>query len=473
MTISRREALTRSFAVIVGLGRARPGFLSVSGIELAAPGLRPAGPDTAAVAASAEPASASQVREFTLTVSRVRWEVAPGEVLEAYAYNGQVPGPELRVQEGDTVRVRVTNTLAEPTTVHWHGVSVSQHMDGVPGLSHEPIAPGESFTYEFVATPAGTRWYHPHINELAQTGGGLAAPLIIQPREPTSTASREYVVMAQQWTRPGRPMTGGHEADETDRFTVNGKAYPSSSPLVVRQGERVKLRLINAGTTATQVFALAGHPLTVTHTDGNPLRVPVFTDAVPLGVGERADVEFLANTPGRWQLGSVASGQAQRGLAVDVVYEGHEADRVQVPALADLQLVGYSAMTSGPLPTAKPDREFELVLSQSRTDPAVWTINDATYPATEPLVVSPGERIRVRLINMSMDDHPMHLHGHTYQIVAIGDRPVAGPFMDNLTLRHMDSYDIEFVAANAGRWLFHCHNLEHMMGGLMTEVHYR
>jgi FtsP/CotA-like multicopper oxidase with cupredoxin domain len=140
------------------------------------------------------------------------------------------------------------------------------------------------------------------------------------------------------------------------------------------------------------------------------------------------------------------------------VYEGHEADSVQKPALGDLQLVGYSGMTSGPLPTAKPDREFELVLSQSRTDPAVWTINGATYPAIEPLVVQPGERIRVRLINMSMDDHPMHLHGHTYQIVAIGDRPVAGPFMDNLTLRHMDSYDIEFVAANTGRWLFHCHS---------------
>jgi FtsP/CotA-like multicopper oxidase with cupredoxin domain len=134
-----------------------PGRGSVSGIGLAPPALRPAGPDTAAVAASGEPASAPQVREFALTVGRVPWEVGPGEVVEAYAYNGQVPGPELRVREGDTVRVRVTNALAEPTTVHWHGVSVPQHMDGVPGLSHEPIAPGDSFTYEFVATPAGTR----------------------------------------------------------------------------------------------------------------------------------------------------------------------------------------------------------------------------------------------------------------------------------------------------------------------------
>lgn len=160
MRISRREALARWIVVIVGLGRARPGFLSLSGTGVAAPPLDPAPPNTVTLTANAGRAAVPQVREFSLTVGRARWEVAPGEVVEAYAYNGQVPGPELRVQEGDTVRVRVINSLAEPTTVHWHGVSVPQHMDGVPGLSHEPIAPGESFTYEFVATPAGTRWYH-------------------------------------------------------------------------------------------------------------------------------------------------------------------------------------------------------------------------------------------------------------------------------------------------------------------------
>ena len=131
-------------------------------------------------------------------------------------------------------------------------------------------------------------------------------------------------------------------------------------------------------------------------------------------------------------------------------------------------------MTGGPLPTAKPDRTFQLVLSGGMMSKSGdWTINGRSYPGTEPLAVRPGERVRVRMINMSMEDHPMHIHGHTFQIVAIGDRPVAGPFKDTLNLGHMDSYDIEFVAANPGRWLFHCHNLEHMMGGLMTEVRYQ
>jgi FtsP/CotA-like multicopper oxidase with cupredoxin domain len=436
--------------------------------------------------------AAPEVREFSLTVGRVRWELAPGQTVEAYGYNGQVPGPELRVKEGDLVRVRVTNALAEPTTIHWHGVEVPAGMDGVPGLSQEPIKPAGTFTYEVVAKPAGTRWYHAHINELTQQGGGLAGPLIIEPRDTTYASQREYVVVAQQWAAPsgdrppgrnaGTGMMSGNMGDSSgkhDRFSINGKAYPNAAPLVVRQGELVRLRLINAGTTATQVFALAGHPLTITHTDGNALTVPEPVDAVPLGVGERADVEFLASNPGRWQLASVSSGQADRGLGIDVVYQGHATDPVQSPALSDLQLADYSAMTGGPLPTAKPDRTFELVLSggmmgsRGMMGSGTWKINGRSYPATEPLDVRPGERVRVRMINMSMEDHPMHLHGHSFQIVAIGDRPVAGPFKDTLNLHHMDSYDIEFVAANPGKWLFHCHNLEHMMGGLMTEVHYQ
>ena len=445
-------------------------------------------PNTTASPSAYEPLAAGQVREFSLAVGRMGWELAPGKSAEAYAYNGQVPGPELRVKEGDAVRVRVTNALAEPTTIHWHGVDVPSNMDGVPGLSQEPIQPGSTFTYGFVAKPAGTRWYHAHFNELAQQGGGLAGALIIEPRDKPSASQREYTVIAQQWPAPsgshprndhggmgmGQPGQGqgggmsgmmGDEARQADTFSVNGKAYPHAAPLVVRQGERVRLRLINGGLTATQVFALAGHPFIVTHTDDNALSVPVTGDAVSLGVGERADVEFVASSPGRWQLASVSSGQADRGLGIDVVYEGHEADQVQRPAaLSHLQVADYSTMTAGSLSTAKPDRTFDLMLTGGMGSSA-WKINGRSYPATEPLDVRRGQRVRVRLVNMSMEDHPMHLHGHTFQVVGVGDRPVAGPFKDTLNLRHMDSFDIEFLAANPGKWLFHCHNLDHMMGG--------
>lgn len=457
---------------------------------LAAPGASlpsggASGPAKANTAEAAAPV-APRLREFSLTVGRLRWELAPGEVVDAYAYNGEMPGPTLRVTEGDTVRVRVANALAEPTTVHWHGVEVPAGMDGAPGLSQEPILPGGTFTYEFVAKPAGTRWYHAHVNEAVQQGGGLAGALIIDPRKTDDLPDRDYVVMSQEWGGPSdhqapqAPTKGpdtmpgmGRRSDNSARFTINGKAYPYTAPLLVRTGERVRLRLINAGTTATQTFALAGHRLLLTHSDGNPLRVPVLVDAVPLGVGERADVEFRATEPGRWRLGTVPSDGTDGGPAVDVVYAGHENDPLRFPASPPVLLATYDLMTAGDQPVTKPDRTFELVLSGGMKGSGAWTINGRSYPDTEPLPVRQGERVRLKLLNMSMEDHPVHLHGHTFQVVAIGDRPVAGPFKDTLTLGHMESYDIEFTATNPGRWLFHCHNLDHMMGGMMTEVRYQ
>jgi len=248
---------------------------------------------------------------------------------------------------------------------------------------------------------------------------------------------------------------------------------------MVRQGERVRLRLINASATDTQVFALAGHRLTVTHSDGNPLANPVDVDAVPLGVGERADVEFVADNPGRWKLEALMPALSDQGQMVDltdVVYEGHQGDAARdFPADARLRIASYADFSGPPHPAA-PDRTYELTLSGGMMMMGMgsdaWTINGRSYPDTPPVDVKVGQRIRLRLFNMSMEDHPMHLHGHTFQVVAINGRSLDGPLKDTITLRHMEQYDIEFVANNPGTWLFHCHNLVHMMGGLMTQVRY-
>src|SRR6266496_2701232 len=178
---SSRKVTTR--AILIGAVIVLA-LIGVLGLLLTSPWTAP----PAAVAPPWAGRASGQVRTFSLTVGRIRWELAPGKMIEAYAYNGQVPGPEIRVTEGDTVRVTVTNALTEPTTVHWHGVEVPSGMDGVPRLSQEPIPPGGSFTYEFVATPAGTRWYHAHANELAQPGGGRLRPPILERRPPAPPA---------------------------------------------------------------------------------------------------------------------------------------------------------------------------------------------------------------------------------------------------------------------------------------------
>jgi multicopper oxidase len=161
------------------------------------------------------------------------------------------------------------------------------------------------------------------------------------------------------------------------------------------------------------------------------------------------------------------------GLAVDVVYAGHETDPVQTVAGGSRLQVATAADFAGPPHPAGPDRTYNLTLSGGMMGATDWTINGKSYPNTDPLNVRVGERVRINLLNMSMEDHPMHLHGHTFQVVAIDGQPVDGPLRDTLTVRPMESVAIEFVANNPGTWLFHCHNLAHMTGGLMTEVRYQ
>jgi FtsP/CotA-like multicopper oxidase with cupredoxin domain len=271
----------------------------------------------------------------------------------------------------------------------------------------------------------------------------------------------------------GGAMGSGGGRPSFDTFLINGRRYPHAPPLLVRQGERVRLRLINAGATQTQVLGLAGHTLTLTHTDGNPLTRPLRTETVALGVGERADVEFVADNLGKWAFRGLAPDQARRGPAADVVYAGYEdAPAQDFPAGAPARPAGYLDL-AGPAHPQRPDRANGLTLSGGMMGSAVWTINGKSYPKTDPLEVRPGERVRLRLFNMNMEDHPMHLHGHTFQVVTAGGRPVDGPLKDTLTVSHMERYEIEFVADNPGTWLFHCHNLEHMAGGLVAEVHHR
>jgi len=424
------------------------------------------------------------VKEFSLSIGKVQWEIEPGKVVDAYAYNGQVPGPLLRVTEGDTVRITVNNTLDAPTTVHWHGLDLPLSQDGVPGYSQDPIPPGGSYTYEFIATPAGTRWYHSHVDELHQLGGGLTGALIVDPREPSGPpADREYTLMTNEWGKLNPADASSWASDHAamlvnnyicslaDNFTINGKTYAGSAPLVVNQGERVRLRLINAGMTQTQRFALAGHRLTIVSSDGNPLAQPVDTDVVQLGAGERADVEFTANNPGRWQLRGIFADQAARGLAVDVVYSGHEGDAAQRPNLSGLQTASYADF-SGPAHPIAADKSFELHLNELQ-DGTGWTINGKLSPDTEPLEAQAGQRIRIALINDGFEDHPFHLHGHSFQVVSANGQPIDGPIKDTLLIRQGERYEIEFEANNPGTWLLHCHNAVHMAGGMMTEIVYR
>lgn len=457
------------------------------------------------VGAPIHAAGAGPIREIRLEARELTWELAPGKIIKAMAYNGQVPGPEIRLKEGERVRIVLKNLLPEPTTIHWHGVDVPAPMDGVPGISQTPVPPAGTFVYDFTATPPGTRWYHTHFREHRQLDLGLYAPLIVEPARPEPFPfDREYTLLLDDWatgtgstvarTQEGtagrrggmggmmgegmrRMMEGmmdGGQHPPYDTMTINGKAYPATQPLKVRKGERVRLRLINASADHTHVIRLAGHRLKITHTDGNPLVHPVEVDALPIAPSERYDILFAADRPGAWFLYCAEPGHAAAGEQVLVVYEGHEGTRPRAPVegIAGLRLwhygLGRGRDVLGP-PTGQ-ERTFDLVLSGGMMGSDIWTINDKRYPNTDPLRLQRGDRARVRVMNMSMEAHPMHLHGQSFKVLAVNGRRLSVPIVkDSVDVEaHMGSVEIEFTANNPGDWFFHCHKPMHMEGGMIT-----
>ena len=280
----------------------------------------------------------SQLREFTLTASEFTWELMADVTVGAWGFNGQVPGPELRVREGDTVRITLKNDLPVPTTIHWHGINVPNAMDGVAGLNQAPVEPGGEFVYEFTATPAGTRWYHSHTDPALQVPMGLYGALIVEPRQPSTAYDREYTLLLAECDLeltpgvaagteprgPGDSMLRGGELG-ADFFLVNGRMHGAIPPLVVTEGERVLLRLIHTGAIPHPIH-VHGHSFKIVAVDGNPVpEVAQLTkDTVLIGPAERYDLAFTADNPGVWMVHCHIEHHMANGMMTTIWYDGYE-----------------------------------------------------------------------------------------------------------------------------------------------------
>jgi FtsP/CotA-like multicopper oxidase with cupredoxin domain len=226
------------------------------------------------------------VREFDLTCDKVRWEITPGVFADGHSYNGQIPGPIIRVTEGERVRVRVKNNLDQTTGAHWHGQRVTNNMDGVPFLTQPTIKPGETFTYEFTANPFGSHMYHSHHNATEQVGKGMLGPLLVMPKDPTVDPKYdkdELLILNDQ--------LGG--------ITVNGKGFPATAPYTAKLGQRIRFRFMNEGQMIHPMH-LHGLTLEVFARDGYPLPAPFKCDTLNVAPGERWDAIVVADAPGAW-----------------------------------------------------------------------------------------------------------------------------------------------------------------------------
>ncbi len=255
-----------------------------------------------------EPTMDGDVKVFQLEASVIEWNILDYERVMAYAFNHQVPGPRIRLTVGDRVRIRVTNHLPEPTTVHWHGLIVPNAMDGPAEITQDPIPPGGWFDYEFTANQAGTFFYHSHSHVDRQQALGLYGALIVDPHGAAAAhpADQEVVVQLQEWTEregytyPAMPMEGLLP----NFFTINGKAYPETETIHARVGDQLLIRFIGSSSAFIHPMHIRGGPFTVIATDGVSLAEAARyqKDTVNVAPGERYDVLWTAPEPGKWLL---------------------------------------------------------------------------------------------------------------------------------------------------------------------------
>ena len=435
-----------------------------------------------------------------------------GPTVRTWAYGDSAPGPLLRVRAGDLLRVTVDNGLPADTSVHWHGIALRNDMDGVPGMTQAPIPAGGSFTYEFTAPDAGTYFYHPHSG--VQLDRGLYGVLLVDDPDEPGSYDVEWTVVLDDWvdgtgrtpddvlrdltgssggggSRPGLDMGGmdhgssggmdmggmgesmtsallGGAGDISyPHYLINGRVPTAARTLTGKPGQKIRLRIVNAGSDTAFRVALGGHRLTVTHTDGYPV-VPSTTDALLIGMGERYDAEVTLGD-GAFPLVAVAEGKRGQALAVVRTGSGRAPDAGVRPAELDRKtLLGTQLVAADNvrLASRRLDRDHDLVLSGSMM-PYRWTINGQSFRENKPLAVEHGQRVRLRFKNMSMMFHPMHVHGHTFAL------PNGGPRKDTVIVRPMETVAAELDATNPGQWAMHCHNVYHAETGMMINLSYR
>ncbi|MFE5934139.1 multicopper oxidase family protein [Streptomyces sp. NPDC056470] len=482
-------------------------------------------PDSKQVSAAEALRKPGLERRFKLTAVETPLDLGGGRTVRSWAYGDDLPGKEVRVTAGDTLALTLANNLPEATSVHWHGLALRNDMDGVPGLTQRDINPGGSFDYRFAVSHPGTYWFHPHSG--VQQDRGLYAPLIVEdPKEPLKY-DKEWVIVLDDWvdgvdgstpdavlaelskgmggmdhggsgsggmeghdmsnmsmttekspspksSGPSRMLMGatsdllGGDAGDVGypHYLINGRTPDKPQTFAAKPGDRIRLRIINAGGDTAFRIALGGHKLTVTHTDGFPVE-QTQADALLVGMGERLDALVTVGS-GTFPLTALAEGKNRTALAVLRTGGGAAPTASVRPKELDGKVVHggqLKAAESVRLESGSPDRtiEFKLTGSMAKYD---WAINGKKYDVAQRYPVRSGERVRLSFVNDTTMWHPMHLHGHTYAHADGGARKDTSIVLPGKKL------DVDFDADNPGLWMIHCHNVYHAESGMMTVLGY-
>jgi FtsP/CotA-like multicopper oxidase with cupredoxin domain len=423
--------------------------------------------------------------DYTLRIEPISLELAPSKTIQTFGYNETVPGPTLRLREGQAVNIDVTNETDIEDIVHWHGLYVPASADGAMEEGSPMVERGRTQRYSFVAKPAGTRWYHSHDvagKDLTRSlYSGMYGFLIVEPRNNPGRYDREVLLAAHHWEphwvsmqdiRKGPPPDNGLEVMYASA-SFNDKMLGHGEPIRVREGERVLFRLLNASPTENVTVAFAGHRFTVIALDGNPVPSQRSVETMFMAPAERVDAIVEMNRPGVWILGSVKEGDRKMGLGIVVEYANQDGEpQWQDPASSSWDYTAFGDDRAVPPPDHQLDLLFEKIPG-GRGGYNRWTINGRSWPDTNPLFTTEvGKRYRLVMTNKSGDNHPVHLHRHTFELTKIGDKATAGVMKDTVNMTRFSSVQIDFVADDPGPALLHCHHQDHQDEGFMGLVTY-
>jgi FtsP/CotA-like multicopper oxidase with cupredoxin domain len=501
------------------IAESRRKFLKAAGMTLGAT-LLPRGSGSAMAESTVRQAQSSNAANFSTADYSLRIKTSPVEIAKNRSvsltrYNGEFPGPLLRLKEGQPVTVDIYNETDVPEQLHWHGQMVPVEVDGAAEEGTPFIPARGQRRIEFIPRPAGFRFYHTHNRAGADLHsgqyGGEVGPVYIEPKSEPGSYEREVFLilkefepsfsrggdMAQDFLAPAitvralkeqgeaamkaslaKGMPKGYEVGYKS-FTINGRMLHHGEPIRVKQGERVLFHVLNGSATEIRSLALPGHSFRVVALDGNLVPNPTNVPVLWLGTAERVSAVVQMNHPGVWIMGDTSDDDRNHGMGIVVEYAGQKGKAIWTAPPKPFHWK-YSRFAKPGVHVPAPDESFEMIFTKDNAAEEGfnrWAINGVSYPMTNEVTpasfhLKEGKRYRIHMRNASDDIHPIHLHRHTFELSSLAGIPTAGILKDVVMLGGYQEVSVDFVANNPGLTLFHCHQQLHMDFGFMTLFDY-
>ena len=491
----------------------RRDFLKVSGAVATSTLVPTVAAKASQVGQSSSQEPGEEAADYTIRIAASPIEIAPNRIISTTAYNGQFPGPLIRLKEGQPVTVDIFNDTDTPEQFHWHGQMVPVDVDGAAEEGTPFIPAHGKRRIKFIPRPAGFRFYHTHNRAGADLAAGQysgeVGPVYVESKNEPGNYDREVFLVLKEFEptlsrggdvpqdilpsaevkdlkEQGESVMKASLAKGTPKgyevgyrsFTINGRMLRHGEPIRVKQGQRVLFHILNGSATEIRSLALPGHLFRVIALDGNPVPNPATVSVLWLGTAERISALVEMNHPGVWVMGDLADDDRHHGMGIVVEYAGQKMKPQWIapnPLHWNYVRFGKSGATTQP-----PDETFEMIF---RKDNAAeggfnhWTINGVAYPMSNAIAppsfhLKEGRRYRIRMRNASDDIHPIHLHRHSFELTSLAGKSTAGILKDVVMLGGYQEATIDFVADNPGLTLFHCHQQLHMDFGFMTLFDY-